>query len=126
MDEELNYLLELVAAAVGQTPDQLRADIARKRARAAHRAGQQNRRYYDALTHVTPKQAKKVQELRQGGATLQSRIRQDRRSLNVAMFLHQDKWDSAKGRMGSQMYAVYPDGSVVTTFEKSISVKSSF
>ena len=110
----------------GVSVAQIRADIANKQARHNARVASKNERYRVALLNVTKIQAEKVAALKQGGAVLQNGIRQDRRTGNIAMFLHKKTWDGAKGRVGCKLYAVYPDGSVSETFEKSISVKSSF
>lgn len=126
MDTDLRIITELIAKAIGTTPEALRAKVERDRVRAVMRVANHNARYEQALWHITPVQSAKMEELRRGGASVHDRIRQDRRSNNIVMFAQQQKWNSAKGCMGCQLFAVYPDGSVVTTFEKTISVKPSF
>jgi len=124
--EMLHEVLALVAKAVGKTPEALQAEFAARRAQRARRAEAANERYEEALTHVTPAQVAVVERLRCEGARLHSRIRQNRRSSNIVLFLQAQKFNSAKSRVCTKLYAVYPDGTHAETFEKTISVRSAF
>jgi len=126
----MNDFLELVnvlAPALGMTPDQLLGQIAARKARAERQAQRASARYTDALHHITVEQAAQIELLRsEHSARMQSGIRQHRVSENVVVFMQAQKWNAAVGRMGTKLYAVYPDGSRSETFERSISVRRDF
>lgn len=122
----LDGITEIVAAATGTTPEALRAQFAARRAREEARIARNNAAYDEALTHITLEQAKKIERLRADGARVHSRLRQHRKSHNVVIFLSAQKWNSAKSRMGTKFFAVYPDGTHAETFERTISVRSDF
>ena len=126
MEHDFDELLGLVSAALGVTPEHIRMQIEQRRAKLQRRAARNNARYFEALERITKEQMQTIQALRALGAKTWSKLRQDKVSGNVCIFLSREVWNGAKGRMGTKIYAVYPDGSRSETFERSISVRSQF
>jgi hypothetical protein len=90
-----------------------------RRARHAHK-------WAAMLHHVTPEQVAQINALRALGAKA-VRLYQDRTSRNAAVMMQRRPvFDTTRSRMGCKLYMIYPDGSRVETFEKSISIQQSF
>lgn len=123
---ELDDLIAVIAPALGKSPAGLRAEVERFRTRKRQRAVKNNDRYYEALERITEEQTKTILALRALGAKTWDKLRQNRDTGNVCIFLSREAWNPAKGRMGTKLYAVYPDGSRTETFERSISVRAKF
>ncbi len=126
-EDFVNELWAIVAQSLNTTPDALKAQQRAQQERRAARRESQNARYYAALDRITPQQAKVLADLRAQGARVWDKLRQHRESGNVCIFLSRSPvFNDAKGRMGTKLYAVYPDGTRTETFERSISVRAKF
>lgn len=124
-DSEMSHtevLLDIISKVTGMSPAAIRADIERRKRSSERRAQTKQARYLDALLQVTPEQARKVEALKQQGATQHRSLRQHRTTLQVCLFMQAEKWCSAKGRVATKLYAIYPDGSHAETFERTIRV----
>ncbi len=101
----------------------LLAHIRAKQEAARRKVANQNARYAAALERMTDVQSVIVEHLQQDGYTMGViRLCGNR----VAPVLQKQFWNQAKGRMGTKLTIVYPDGTRTATFERSISVKGSF
>ena len=98
-----------------------RAYEARREQRIANHA----KRVRAMVARITAIQDGFVQEYKRQGATVNKYFR-DRYSDNVAVMLTKQGWNSAKGRIGTKIIMVYPDGTRAETFERTISIKKSF
>lgn len=99
---------------------------AERAAQQANRRARHAQRFETMLHHVTPEQVAQINALRALGAKV-VRLYQDRASRNVAVLMQRRPvFDTTRSRMGCKLYMLYPDGSRVETFEKSISIQQSF
>jgi len=118
--------IEILARALGTTPQALQTHINAKREQARRRVAANNARYAAALASMTDVQALLVEQAEAGGHKI-NQLFVDRRSGHVAvMMVKEQVWDEAKHRMGRKLLMVYPDGVRTTTMEKRISIKQSF
>jgi len=120
-------LLSIVARLLGKSEGSILAEVERRARNQERRVERQNARYLEALEQITEAQAKAINDLCSKGAKPQSSLRQSRKTGRVVIFLQRSPvWHEAKGRMGCILYAVYPDGSISQTYERTLSVRSDF
>lgn len=117
--DDFDALIDSFAKAWGGDPGQLRAQMAARRQAQGRRVARNNARYYAADARQTPAQQAKVHELAGDGM---SQTKLLTRGAEVAVFMQGRKWHN--GRLATKLAMVYPDGSVCTTFEKSLSRKA--
>ncbi len=118
--------MDVLAPAVGLSPDALREEMHRHHQKRLARIRANNARYDDALRHLTPKQTDIIAK-READGWKMGKIWPNRISLRAAVMLSKKPvWDSSKNRMGAKLAIVYPDGTVSETFERSISLRSNF
>jgi len=119
-------LLGLAAKLEGVPKSRMAAMIARRQEEDRRRVERANQRYAAAVDQMSSEQRERIEALKQKGWKLQSALRQSKSSGKVVRFLHTTAWNPQRSAVGPKMAAVYPDGSVVMAFGKSISVRSDF
>lgn len=128
-DEEKQLLLDIadiVSMMTGLTQEQVLAECRVRAERARQRQIAKNARFEAGLRRITDQQALRIGQRESQGYKF-NKMWQDRTTQNVAVLLVNDNiWNGAKGRIGTKMMVVYPDGSTTETMEKTISLRKTF
>lgn len=124
--EGMREIAEAVARSLGVPIEHLESYVAARRAEAQRRLERHKARWFGAVASMTDVQSVLVDKAdREGHVLVKFLI--DRHSGNVAALMQKTKvWNGAKGRMGTKLLVIYPDGTQTTTMERSISIKRSF
>lgn len=128
-DEEKQLLLDIadiVALMTGLTQEQVLAECRLRAERARQRQIAKNARFEAGLLRITDQQALRIGQMESRGYKF-NKMWQDRTTQNVAVLLVNDNiWNSEKGRIGTKLMMVYPDGKTTETMEKTISIRKTF
>lgn len=120
---EIAELADILAPYFGTTGQQILADIAKKKQQRVRRVALNNARFEASVKQGSSEKSDAL--VRDGYRII--RTFTSRTTGRVAVMLQKDKvWDSAKGRIGTALAIVYPDGSVSKTMEKRISLRQDF
>lgn len=123
---DFDFLIDVIAPAIGLTSDQLRDDMVRHHAKRKARIQRSNQLYADALNELTDKQTDIITKREADGWKI-NKVWQNKVSFRTAvMLVKKPIWDSSKNRLGTKLAMVYPDGSITETFERSVTVKQEF
>jgi len=130
-DIDLMFVTGLIAEVIGKlenmTPEEVMAEARRRAAKQRERMMKKHAAFQAAFANVTDKQSLRIAQMESRGYKSGGKIMQDRRSGNVAVLLVNDNiWNGEKGRIGTKLMMVYPDGTSNETFEKKISVRKEF
>jgi hypothetical protein len=126
MDPIMEGLYEAVGKCFGISADQVRAECEAMARARANRIADRNAAYGRAVARQTDIQNLVISKLVSSGHVLQNRLWESRRTHQVARMLTKQVWNGAKGRMGTKLVMVYPDGRQSETMEKTISIRSDF
>lgn len=118
-------LLVGIAKLLSMTPEMLRVKMEQDRAARQRRLAKKAAKWQMAMGQMTDLQGAAVDSLVAGGASI-NRIAMHQVSGNVAVMLTRPLWDTMKGRMGTKLYLVYPNGKYTATFEKKITIDPDF
>lgn len=123
-DPDAVALAKSLAHAMNVSFEQIEAWIEARRAKDRQRLARHNAKWEAWLRLISDAQELRRFERERNGYRLFHMRRMGQR---VALVMQKDKvWNSEKGRMGTKLAVIYPDGSSAETFERSISVRPSF
>lgn len=118
-------LADILAKIFNITSDDLAAYVSRRQEASRRRLMSKRAAWERSVRAMTDVQSVIIDDLTHDGYELQKSWT-NRASGRVAYLLVKQLWNPAKGRIGSKLVMVYPDGSQTTTFEKTISIKQQF
>jgi hypothetical protein len=100
--------------------DAMRAERHRKwvQAQIRHEA-----KWANWLSKVTPKQSEKIEEQEKDGFKVNKLFSSRSSGLTAVMMVGPEKWRTEKQKICRQLKVVYPDGTMNSTWEKSITVE---
>jgi len=117
-------LADAIAAALGIDRAQIDAYCAAQRERNRRNFERHARRWAAAIDAFTDVQLALITKMEQEGFAVNKLWTYQGRT--AVMMVKRQVWDASKGRMGTRLTMVYPDGSRVTTMERTITVRRTF
>jgi hypothetical protein len=123
---DIDPLVDSLAKALGISSDDLREDLAKRRARIANKVASNNARFYAALNAMTDEQTAVVDRHMANGYHVNKVLVDTRSGRTAVLMVKRPVWWPAKGIMGRKLLVVYPDSKSAETFEKSISIRKEF
>ncbi len=118
-------IAEILANLFKVSPEALAAYVQERQEAARRRMMSKRASWERSVRAMTNVQSVIIDDMTHDGYQL-NKSWTNRASGRVAFMLVKELWNSAKGRVGTKLVMVYPDGSRVETFEKTISVKQVF
>jgi len=121
-----NDIMGMIARLENSTPEEIERQYQRRLQERKMKIARHEARWQALLNRMTEKCLEKVDGVKRQGGSI-NKLYTHKYSGNVAaMMVRPNVWDGVKGKMGRKLIMVYPDGSQVETFEKTISIKRDF
>jgi hypothetical protein len=122
----LNAFLAFGTALTGLSADEIMAQARQRAERSRRSAIAKNQRFAAALERLTDTQSLRITQQESRGYKF-NKMWQNKHSLNVAVLLvNNNIFNPVKGRIGTKLMVVYPDGTSTETFEKTVTLKHNF